>query len=232
MKVKQLNERALKIIIEEEDLIGYDIDIADFLPVQDKAEAFFYSLLEEVEVPDAFHEPGVLSFHMTPKTDRIEIVVTKGDLPIDEDGLDDSDKPTVNFQEGFGVGEYIKMIGEMMHHGKLVSQGNQEIEQAHEPQTPSEIQFVVAVFDSLEALAEFSHDFLEPLRDSELYKYDGHYYLALLLEAETPEGLAVLRGRVVEYARPSSISRSVLVEHGVRMIDESALERLRKVPVL
>ncbi|WP_193441652.1 adaptor protein MecA, partial [Streptococcus suis] len=56
------------------------MELSDFLIPQEKTEEFFYTVLDELDLPMTFRESGMLSFRVTPKPDRVDIFVTKSDL--------------------------------------------------------------------------------------------------------------------------------------------------------
>ncbi len=65
MKVKQISDSTLKITIQLEDLEERGMEIADFLIPQEKTEEFFYTVLDELDLPMTFRESGMLSFRVT-----------------------------------------------------------------------------------------------------------------------------------------------------------------------
>ena len=80
MKVKQISDSTLKITIQLEDLEERGMEIADFLIPQEKTEEFFYTVLDELDLPMTFRESGMLSFRVTPKPDKVDIFVTKSEM--------------------------------------------------------------------------------------------------------------------------------------------------------
>ncbi len=80
MKVKQISDSTLKITIKLDDLEERGMELSDFLIPQEKTEEFFYTVLDELDLPMTFRESGMLSFRVTPKPDRVDIFVTKSDL--------------------------------------------------------------------------------------------------------------------------------------------------------
>ena len=80
MKVQQISDSTLKITIQLEDLEERGMEIADFLIPQEKTEEFFYTVLDELDLPMTFRESGMLSFRVTPKPDKVDIFVTKSEM--------------------------------------------------------------------------------------------------------------------------------------------------------
>ncbi|EFQ57075.1 adaptor protein MecA [Streptococcus downei] len=80
MEMKQINELTLKISVSLEDLDSYGMELKDFLMPQEKTEEFFYTILDELDIPDSFKSTGMLSFRVTPRKDRVDVFVTKSEL--------------------------------------------------------------------------------------------------------------------------------------------------------
>ena len=80
MEMKQINETTLKIMITMEDLEEHGMELKDFLIPQEKTEEFFYTVMDELDLPDNFKNSGMLSFRVTPRKDRVDVFVTKSDL--------------------------------------------------------------------------------------------------------------------------------------------------------
>ena len=51
------------------------MEIADFLVPQEKTEEFFYTILDELEMPESFLDSGMLSFRVTPKPDKLDVLL-------------------------------------------------------------------------------------------------------------------------------------------------------------
>ena len=54
MEMKQISDSTIKITIQLEDLEERGMEMADFLVPQEKTEEFFYTILDELEMPDNF----------------------------------------------------------------------------------------------------------------------------------------------------------------------------------
>lgn len=93
MKMKQISDSTIKITIQLEDLEERGMEIADFLVPQEKTEEFFYTILDELEMPESFLDSGMLSFRVTPKPDKLDVFVTKSKIDQQLDFEDLSDLP-------------------------------------------------------------------------------------------------------------------------------------------
>lgn len=101
MEMKQISETTLKITISMEDLEDRGMELKDFLIPQEKTEEFFYSVMDELDLPENFKNSGMLSFRVTPKKDRIDVFVTKSELSKD-----------LNLEELADLGDISKMSPE------------------------------------------------------------------------------------------------------------------------
>ena len=80
MEMKQISETTLKITISMEDLEERGMELKDFLIPQEKTEEFFYTVMDELDLPENFKDSGMLSFRVTPRNDRIDVFVTKSEI--------------------------------------------------------------------------------------------------------------------------------------------------------
>ena len=80
MEMKQISETTLKITISMEDLEERGMELKDFLLPQEKTEEFFYTVMDELDLPENFKDSGMLSFRVTPRNDRIDVFVTKSEI--------------------------------------------------------------------------------------------------------------------------------------------------------
>ena len=80
MEMKQISDSTIKITIQLEDLEERGMEMADFLVPQEKTEEFFYTVMDELDLPENFKDSGMLSFRVTPRNDRIDVFVTKSEI--------------------------------------------------------------------------------------------------------------------------------------------------------
>ena len=116
MKMKQLNDRTIKISISMKDLEERGMELADFLMPQEKTEDFFYTILDELELSQHFLDSGMLSFRVTPKPDRLDVFVTKSDVDkaMDFDEIDFEDLPRMEDFPDMEPEEFIKAMEEAL----------------------------------------------------------------------------------------------------------------------
>lgn len=251
MEMKQLSETTLKITVSMEDLETYGMELKDFLVPQEKTEEFFYTILDEIELPENFRQGGMLSFRVTPRKDRIDVFVTKSEL-----------KEELNFEDFVDLEEMAQMSPEeflktlennMLKKGdkrahKLLEEAeevNQLIaeEEAQEDQAPKEqesteedqiqdayVHYVFRFAQFKEVMA-FVKTVDYEIEASELYKDQKEYYLTVLLELENkPAYYAnLMYARMFEHAQASLKTRAYLQEHGQSLLAYDAIKELKKI---
>ncbi|HFI0055944.1 TPA: adaptor protein MecA [Streptococcus suis] len=232
MKVKQISDSTLKITILLDDLEERGMEIADFLMPHEKTEEFFYSVLDELELPLTFRESGMLSFRVTPKPDKVDIFVTKSEIDkhinfedlADFDNLDEVSQMTpADFLQSLE-----KNLKDKSAYDKDAVQRLADIEAEEEAEPYI---YYVLHFDHLHEVVQFAQAIDVDFEESELYKMDDDYFMTVLLDvsdrsADYPD---YLLSRMLEYTDDSTVTRPVLQEHGQVLLPLAAVEELKKV---
>lgn len=243
MEMKQINETTLKITISMEDLEERGMELHDFLIPQEKTEEFFYSVMDELELPDNFKQSGMLSFRVTPRKDRLDVFVTKSEINQDlnfEDLADFGDVSKMSPEDFFKTLEQ-KMLekGDVEAHKQLADIEEQEaldsaadsVERSEEEQ---EYIHYVLDFSTVEEVIAFAQTVDFPTEASELYKADGSYYLTVLvsLEDQPTYYSNMIFARLIEHAHKADRTRAYLQEHGIQLMMDDALPLLRGIEVV
>ncbi|MGV3088751.1 adaptor protein MecA [Streptococcus suis] len=232
MKVKQISDSTLKITILLDDLEERGMEIADFLMPHEKTEEFFYSVLDELELPLTFRESGMLSFRVTPKPDKVDIFVTKSEIDkhinfedlADFDNLDEVSQMTpADFLQSLE-----KNLKDKSDYDKDAVQRLADIEAEEEAEPYI---YYVLHFDHLHEVVQFAQAIDVDFEESELYKMNDDYFMTVLLDvsdrsADYPD---YLLSRMLEYTDDSTVTRPVLQEHGQVLLPLAAVEELKKV---
>ncbi|HFU4448938.1 TPA: adaptor protein MecA [Streptococcus suis] len=232
MKVKQISDSTLKITILLDDLEERGMEIADFLMPHEKTEEFFYSVLDELELPLTFRESGMLSFRVTPKPDKVDIFVTKSEIDkhinfedlADFDNLDEVSQMTpADFLQSLE-----KTLKDKSAYDKDAVQRLADIEAEEEVEPYI---YYVLHFDHLHEVVQFAQAIDVDFEESELYKMNDDYFMTVLLDvsdrsADYPD---YLLSRMLEYTDDSTVTRPVLQEHGQVLLPLAAVEELKKV---
>lgn len=237
MKVKQISDSTLKITIKMDDLEERGMELADFLIPQEKTEEFFYTVLDELELPLTFRESGMLSFRVTPKPDRVDIFVTKSDLEQNLNFDEFTDFSELGDVTDMSPEEFFKSLEQSARERSSKDMDAvrhlEEVEKAEEAEEsePEGYIYYILDFPNMDELITFIGTVDYPIEESELYKMDGHYYMTVLINIEerSKRYPDYLLARMLEFANDTKLTRPVLQEHGVTILPVAALEELRKV---
>ena len=247
MEMKQISDSTIKITIQLEDLEERGMEMADFLVPQEKTEEFFYTILDELEMPDNFLDSGMLSFRVTPKPDKVDVFVTKSKNLSFEDL---ADLPDMEELSHMSPDEFLKTLEKsIFEKSKEDIEAVQSLETAEAEERERLSQesadeqsaenaeryiYYILRFEDIKAAAAFAQTVDYKIDLSELYKYDSAYYLTILVDVEGfPEPYpAWLLAKMREFADDSDITRAVLQEHGHLLLVTDAVSGLQKVECL
>lgn len=256
MEMKQISETTLKITISMEDLEERGMELKDFLIPQEKTEEFFYSIMDELDLPDNFKDSGMLSFRVTPRKDRIDVFVTKSEINKEisfEDLAAFDDVSNMSPEEFFKTLEQTMLSkGDTEAHEKLgkieemmegaveevlteqVLTEQVQAELTEENINPSDYVHYVLDFPTLEAVVSFAKAIDFPVEASELYKDGGLYHMTILLDLQNhPSYYAnLMYARLLEYASAGTKTRAYLQEHGVEMLADDAVTKLKMIELI
>ncbi|MCY7041559.1 adaptor protein MecA [Streptococcus sanguinis] len=250
MEMKQISDSTIKITIQLEDLEERGMEMADFLVPQEKTEEFFYTILDELEMPDNFLDSGMLSFRVTPKPDKVDVFVTKSKLDKNLSFEDLADLPDMDELSHMSPDEFLKTLEKsIFEKSKEDIEAVQSLETAEaeegakfsqeaadEQLTENAERYIYYIlrFEDIKAAAAFAQTVDYKIDLSELYKYDSAYYLTILVDVESfPERYpAWLLAKMREFADDSDITRAVLQEHGHLLLVTDAVSGLQKVECL
>ena len=193
MEVKQISESTIKITIKLEDLEEHGMEMADFLVPQEKTEEFFYTILDELEMPESFLDSGMLSFRVTPKPDKLDVFVTKSKVDKNLNFEDLADLPDMDELSQMTPDEFLKTLEKNIFEKSredidaVQMLEKAEEEDASEPEEGQEQDryiYYILRFSDLKNLIAFTKTIHYPVDTSELYKMDQHYYLTILVDIE------------------------------------------------
>lgn len=251
MEMKQISETTLKITISMEDLEERGMELKDFLIPQEKTEEFFYSVMDELDLPDNFKDSGMLSFRVTPRKDRIDVFVTKSEINKEinfEDLAAFDDVSNMSPEEFFKTLEQTMLSkGDTEAHEKLgkieemmesaveeVLTEQAQTEPSEDDINPSDYVHYVFDFQTLEAVVAFAKAIDFPVEASELYKDGGLYHMTILLDLQNhPSYYAnLMYARLLEYASTGTKTRAYLQEHGLEMLVDDAVVKLKMIELV
>ncbi|TCD45588.1 adaptor protein MecA [Streptococcus sp. X16XC17] len=242
MKMKQISDSTLKITIKLEDLDDRGMELADFLIPQEKTEEFFYTVLDELDLPMTFRESGMLSFRVTPKPDKIDVFVTKSDLDKNIDFEELTDLASLEDISQMTPDDFLKTIEKTMRektaedhkaHRHLEAVEAEEEAEEEDSLTQPYVYYILE-FPELQKAVEFARSTDVEMDTSELYKMADKYYMTVLLHVENKPACypIYLLSRMLEHADDAHVSRPYLQEHGQLLLPVDAVDELRKVPLV
>ncbi|MDR1567994.1 MAG: adaptor protein MecA [Streptococcaceae bacterium] len=208
MELEHINEGNVRITITKEDLADRGMNLIDFMSDQRAVEDFFYTILDEAGIADEFEDSNVLSFQVVPSENSLEVYVSRDDVAL-EDTVD----------------RILKGIN-----GKKSHEAGDHLEAEEEKEEIKEFIYFSLEFDDFENVITLAQDLFINADATELYQYNGKYYLIILLN-QIEIGSANVQnilGRVIEYGEKTAITRDVLVEYGQTVLQYDALEAIRK----
>ncbi|EZL02566.1 adapter protein mecA [Streptococcus pyogenes ABC020006298] len=250
MEMKQISETTLKITISMDDLEERGMELKDFLIPQEKTEEFFYSVMDELDLPDNFKDSGMLSFRVTPRKDRLDVFVTKSEINKDinlEDLAEFGDMSQMTPEDFFkSLEQSMREKGDVKAHEKLeqIEEIMEDVVEAtlanqseaadpstnHESEPLDYVHYVLDFSTITEAVA-FAKTIDFSIEASELYKRSNCYHMTILLDVQQqPSYFAnVMYARLIEHANPGSKTRAYLQEHGLQLMLDGAVEQLQKI---
>jgi len=234
MEMERINENTIRVVIGNDDLSERGITVLDLLGNHKQIESFFYSILEEVDVDHQFQDNDAVTFQVLPNRNGLELFISKNvdpDDPTDDDQADasvDTDHPDqvsdqikAHLLEKDGQKDYFSTMK------PTASDSNDVADYLSDDGQPTVSQVVrLQSFEDMISLARVLH--LESAA-SNLYQYNGNYYLELIFFTNETSQEAIKDDMSVayEYASRSKVAPDVLAEHGELVMEHSALELTR-----
>lgn len=215
--MEHINENTIRVLIENADLEERGVTFLDLLGNHKQIENFFYSILEEVDVEEQFHESDAITFQVLPSGTGLELFISKGG-PIN-DQLEFS-----SASENLNSDEFSQYIKKQMVQNLNKSEKETEIEHLED-----ETQDVVLRLNQFEDMIELSKMMHLDNAISNLFLYKERYYLNLVFfinemtERSAEEEIAL----ALEFAEKTSVTQGILEEHGKMIMEKKALELTR-----
>lgn len=219
MEMEHINENTIRVLIESADLEERGVTFLDLLGNHKQIENFFYSILEEVDVDEQFHESDAITFQVLPNGNGLELFISKGG-PLN-DQLDFS-----SASEDLNSDEFSQYIKKQMIQNAEKSDNKTDEYVSH---TEDETKEIVLKFNEFEDMIELSKMMHLDNAVTNLFLYKDIYYLNLiffideLTERSADEEIAL----ALEFADKTSVTQWILEEHGKLIMEKNALELTR-----
>ena len=214
--MERINEDTIRVIIDNEDLEERGITFLDLLGNRNQIESFFYSILEEVDVDENFHESDAITFQVLPKGNGLELFISK-DGPLNEQ-LDLS-----------SVSEEFDSDNLSHHIRKQLAENSDDEINSYLKDPQKEIKEKIYVLDQFEDLVSLSKRLYLENAVSNLYYYNNKYYIQIIFFVDEIEDGNTDKEEAIalEFAKKTPITGFVLEEHGKLLMEKSALELTR-----
>lgn len=231
MEMERINENTIRVSIGSEDLEARGITFLDLLGNQKQIEGFFYSILEEVDVDEQFHETDAVTFQVLPNRDGLELFISKA-----TNNLSDSQNDVDFNNESIKRALQDKLPRNIMN-------GNFDLEE-RDPQDQSaafqpflteyddedsedifSIKFVLPDFEALIELAKHSR---VTNAITNVYAYNDCYYLQVIYDTYNFREDLLLNqaAHMYEFATSTVVTDDILEEYGTLVFSENALEQI------
>ncbi|MGB3161437.1 adaptor protein MecA [Carnobacterium sp.] len=218
MEMEHINENTIRVLIESTDLEERGITFLDLLGNHKQIEDFFYSILEEVDVDEKFHESDAITFQVLPSGSGLELFISKGG-PLNEDI--DFSSASGNFE----ANEFSKLIK-----NQLINDNQEEaVEEDYPNDSTKQTQEVVLRFNEFEDMVSLSKQLYLENATSKLFWYKNSYFIHLMFFTEEIGERSVEDQVTValEFAQRTPITHGILTEHGREIMGNNALELSR-----
>lgn len=218
MEMERINENTIRVLIGNDDLDKRGITVLDLLGNHKQIESFFYSILEEVDKDHQFQNNDAVTFQVLPNQNGLELFISK-----DVD-MSDEDEPLLGSGDGRGKHDQVsKYINEHRVDDKPQNDKKTNDEFGHQKRT------VILEFDDLNDFIELSKALRLENGTSDLFLYEGRYFLKLQLFSNDPVNMIVSDEVAIanEYGKKTTVTEDVLNEYGQQIMENSALELSR-----
>ena len=220
MEMDHINENTIRVILSTQDLQERGVTVLDLLGNKKQIEAFFYSILDEVDKNHTFSNNEPVTFQIMPNKAGLELLISKtndedlpGSLPLDNDSLGDNDQvPSVNVNTNeLGHEEYDADTAPYLN----------------DPDTPTKT--VIVEFKTFEDYIQLARLLRLESGISNLWEYKGSYYLQLVLFTDEMHDMTYndILALLSEYSYRTKVTAAVLSEYGKELMSKTALELTR-----
>jgi adapter protein MecA 1/2 len=231
MEFEDINDTTIKITLSFDDLTEHDIKLSDFFGNQEVIEQFFYELVDELGLENRFGNVGMLTFQIQPFPKGVHMIVHEEALLGDNGEIPDDPEEFEKLMTGFY--EKLNEVGAEMGRERglenfkpgLALPGKEKVEQE-----PDFIYYTVR-YDDVPAVLRGVKNVKFADEESEFYRYDGAFFLVILDNQKAKGKMHVesTRARMLEYGESAKLSREYLQEYGDILIEQKALDVLRKI---
>lgn len=221
MEMERINEDTIRVEIDNSDLEERGIKFLDLLGNRKQIENFFYSILEEVDIDEQFHESDAITFQVLPKGNGLELFISKEGPSADHLDLSDA--------ENFSKDEITQYIQDRITSDNQNLDTDMDEIDMYLGDPSNQTKELVVEFEDFEDLISLSKILYLNNTVSNVYYYNNRYYLEIVLFVDGAQIFNMERetALVLEFAKKTNVTSGILEEYGKSIIERSALETLR-----
>ncbi|MER1955043.1 MAG: adaptor protein MecA [Desemzia incerta] len=221
MEMERINEDTIRVEIDNSDLEERGIKFLDLLGNRKQIENFFYSILEEVDIDEQFHESDAITFQVLPKGNGLELFISKEGPSADHLDLSDA--------ENFSKDEITQYIQDRITSDNQNLDTDMDEIDMYLGDPSNQTEELVVEFEDFEDLISLSKILYLNNAVSNVYYYNNRYYLEIVLFVDEAQIFNMERetALVLEFAKKTNVTSGILEEYGKSIIERSALETLR-----
>ena len=221
MEMERINEDTIRVEIDNSDLEERGIKFLDLLGNRKQIENFFYSILEEVDIDEQFHESDAITFQVLPKGNGLELFISKEGPSADHLDLSDA--------ENFSKDEITQYIQDRITSDNQNLDTDMDEIDMYLGDPSNQTEELVVEFEDFEDLISLSKMLYLNNAVSNVYYYNNRYYLEIVLFVDEAQIFNMERetALVLEFAKKTNVTSGILEEYGKSIIERSALETLR-----
>lgn len=219
--MERINEDTIRVEIDNSDLEERGIKFLDLLGNRKQIENFFYSILEEVDIDEQFHESDAITFQVLPKGNGLELFISKEGPSADHLDLSDA--------ENFSKDEITQYIQDRITSDNQNLDTDMDEIDMYLGDPSNQTEELVVEFEDFEDLISLSKILYLNNAVSNVYYYNNRYYLEIVLFVDEAQIFNMERetALVLEFAKKTNVTSGILEEYGKSIIERSALETLR-----
>ena len=210
MEVEHVNENMIRVFLANHDLEERGVDVLDLLGNRKQIESFFYSILEEVDTDHKFSKDQAVTFQVMPNTKGLELLITK--IP------SEMDDKTTDFN----------LLDEDSAKTEVEAKATEDTTDSATSSTAKQ-QVILVSFDQFEDFVDLSRNLVLEAGQSDLYQYQGRFYLKLTLFVDELRNLNVddIQAIAAEYGNLETQAPDTIAEFGQEVMSQTALELAR-----
>lgn len=217
MKMEHINENTIKVMIGHSDLEDRGITFFDLLGSQKQVETFFYSILEEMGVRDQFEGVEAVTFQVVPKSDGLDLYISKG--------LNDSLKDQLKNSYHSIDGKAETPLDQVMK--LLEKEEKQQQSKSKQPANKTIHNDQMYYFERFVDFISFTQIIKQiKVATNELYHFDNGYYW--IHETKIPSLKSTVHYYAIENGQPTVLSPIVIKEHGQLVLADNAVVTSQK----